>query len=601
MGDADPFANDPYDRLGVSKSDSFQTIKSEAEQVMQEYMQKAQNASSQSEKDRYTDAFDNLQDAFEEIEQQKQDAGPSRRVLDASANPATVELGEKTEINVKDDKGNKVEACSLKIDGRRRGRTDANGTESIEPRNTGTVTVDVEKDPVGGVSYKDTTVELNVEKKQTALRFADPPDRVDSGDQVTLTVENEDGIEIRDAEVTAPTESATTNGSGEATVTITGDGQVTITVTRAKSSTTKYTDAQTSIEVDPRTVPLSFKSAPTRASVDDTIAFTVFVDGNPIQSAQVTVDGDSATTGSRGRAHVTLSSAMPGKQTANVTKSDDPGVTYTDDQTKLKISKADVDMSLTLAESTPTVDDTVRVSVTDQHSNGIEDARLAVDGDEEVRTGSSGDAQISFGTGGKTTVSATKPDDKRKNYHSEQITVDVERHVKNLQLRNVPAHATTGEAIDVIVEQDNGQAVSEAKVKTEGGDSDTTGRGGSATVEFTVAGSRKLTAEKSPDKKTRYNSAKEHVSVEKPQRSLKIVESPDEAQQNDSIRVRVKDTHRNSISGALIRTSSNDRTRTGEDGWATVQLSGTGIVRIVASVDDPDFDDVASVNIWVDP
>lgn len=599
MGSADPTADDPYDCLGVSRSDSLDTIEPQAKKLITEHMKKVQDASSESKKKEYKEAWENLQDAFEEVKQQKKGASSNRRILHASASPSTVKLGEETTISVEDDKGNSVDDCMTKIDGRRKGRTDNNGEATIEPQSTGEVTIDVVKDASGGVSYRDTSVSVSVKKRTMGLNFADVPDRVDSGDKATLTVQNDRGTTVKDVDVAGPSDSETTDGSGEATITMTGDGQATVRANRPDTSTTTYSEATTTIKVDPRTVDLKFKSGPKAVQTNDKVSFVVVGDNGPIDNAKVSVGGDTGTTDNKGRTQITLSTVMPGTHTVEATKKDDPGVTYTTATRDLTVNKANVDLSISVDDSSPTVDEEIGIEVTDGSGNGIKDARVSVEGDEKARTNQAGEAEIQVEKGGRTRISATKPDDKRRNYSKTHCYIGVERHVNRIKIEGVPSMAETGESVDVLVVDSSGTAVSNAVVKTDSGLTDQTGRGGEATVEFTAPGTRELVAKKSPTEKIRYEKDSATIQIERPERKVRIVEGPDEAKQGEQVQIRVKDTHGNYISDATVRTSLNDQTTTDSSGRATLTLNQLGLVRIVVSVQEPDFEDTDSINVVV--
>lgn len=163
MSEAFPFADDPYARLGVSRTNSMDDIERQAKGLIKEYLQKAQQANTQAETERFEQAYNNIENAYVEIQSVKAETDESRRALVATVEPETVRLNEKVTITVEDDKENPVPGCDLVIEGRLKGVTDDDGKSTVKMDSAGIVTIDVKKDPAAGVAYNDTRVQLLVE------------------------------------------------------------------------------------------------------------------------------------------------------------------------------------------------------------------------------------------------------------------------------------------------------------------------------------------------------------------------------------------------------------------------------------------------------
>ena len=262
--------------------------------------------------------------------------------------------------------------------------------------------------------------------------------------------------------------------------------------------------------------------------------------GEPLEGADVTIDGEEATTGEDGTATFELED---GEYT--VTAELDG---YTDDSTTVTVDGEETDATLTLHEL-----HTLTVDVTDEDGDAIADATVAVD-DQEATTDD--DGSVSFALpDGEYTVTA-----EQDGYEDAEADVTIDGDDESVSL--TLAAVTDLHTLTVEVQDQDGEPLADATVSVDG-EQVTTDADGIATVEL-EDGEYTVTAEKDG-----YEEASTDVTIDGEDESVSL--TLEAVADLHTLTVEVQDQDGEPLADATVSVDGEQVT-TDADGIATVEL-----------------------------
>jgi protocatechuate 3,4-dioxygenase beta subunit len=603
MPSVDPFATDPYDRLGVLRTESLSDIKQKSQKLSSEYQKKYKNAVDGSQEEtEHKQALNKIKEAYSEIREKKQSIHPDQIVLDAIPTKSTVQFKQDLIIEVVDTQnGNPVSDVSLRIDGRRLARTNNKGKGILKPGSTGTVAIVATRRDSGGKSYRDDAIEVEVEPKQETLEFANIPSSTTVGEPTTFIVTNEKGQPKSNVTVEAGEIRERTGSNGEATLTIGSTGKVTVTASQADTSTIEFNNARSTINVNPRSIPLHFAKYPNSIAIGSNAEFKIVTEDNDSAvGAELEFQGETKSVGKEGIAIMPVEAKSIGMKSATASKQGSDEIQYQNATVQVQVTRKSETLNIDVVSGPVVVDQLVKLRISDGSGNPICGATVAIDGQKVGKTDENGAISATFPYAGKTDIKAIKNDDQTTTYKDASTTVDVDRTQKHLRLVNFDSEVTTDTPVFIQVIDMNGQPVEGATVATDSRASDMTDQDGQAVITFSRTGRINIEATKSPDLKAKYESTTEQITTKKPKRYLQITSIPEKASVGSTITTCVVDQRGKPVHDAKLRTSTGDRASTDVNGETAISLSGIGLVKMTATKEGNEFEGYAEEHIWVE-
>ena len=606
MAGEDLNANDPYDVLGLSRGATEDEVENRARSLL----------------DKYSDDHDArtaINEAFEEIQKRPSpvEVGDTTVVpLLVSATPDTISVGGEVTVRVTDHTDDGVPGVGLQRDGdgRRIGKTDDDGTESVRFNDADSFTIVASKNqhPDPDHEYKNGEVDVDVERQSGSLSFAACPDAVEVGEEFAVRVVDSNGNPQGDVTVTTDAGSSTsTDGNGEATLTADRVGGLTVEASKPPTSAKEFSDAEATVSVKQRQVDLRFDQSPTRLSVDARGTFKVInEDGSPVRGVTVSVGSAGGTTDDDGEVTLSFGDVTPGTRTVTASKGDTGGLTFTDARTEVEVTKRTSDLDIRVLD-TPVVGDSVRFEVT-AGGDGVQHATVrSFDGDV-AETDGDGVARLRFSSFGKTTVVASKSDTEQTVFGQGSCSVEVERITEQLRISEYDStedgrDIEAGDDVVAKVISVGGGPVEGATVEAEDGTSAETDDDGRATVTFNGQGRKRLKTSKPPDERASYESHTEYVNVKQRTKELFLesVNAPRSVSAGDPVTFRVVDELGNELANTTVyaKDERDQRKETDGNGEVTFEfdVDNPQFIEVYARPDNDQFDRYDSETIRVTP
>lgn len=433
--DADPAAEDLYERLGVDPADSTAEIEESGRRVLASLSPDSDLSAEELEAleeqyHRAKEAFDVLTDdderaAYDRRRAREDDGGDRGTAvegfatttdrdgepthLDVSADTTEAVRGSEVTFTVTDGDGVPVSGAVVTVDESTGGTTDARGRVDLTVADVGTVEARATKPDAG--SYRDDAVTLEVVREEVPLSLSVGSEAVEPDEAVAFVVRTDEGTPVEGATVEGRGRSAVTDERGRARLRFEEPGTVHVTATKEDTGTVRYRDAGATVDVARHAVPLEIDTpevdlGAARITVGDEVAFVVRDDGGErVEGATVVARDTERTTDSLGTCRFTF--AEPGTVEVTAAK-DDPSTEYERDSVTFEVlGKGRLDLS---AEKQSV--ETGRVAtfeVVDRDGEPVEGATVeAVDRPAEAETDRRGRAELSFSEPGEVEVEASK-------------------------------------------------------------------------------------------------------------------------------------------------------------------------------------------------
>jgi hypothetical protein len=497
--------------------------------------------------------------------------------------PDVVEVSEPVTIAVVDDDDHPVEDAAVTVSGTDLGATDSRGRCSFAFDETGTTTVEVNKDGDGDVRYRGATSDIEVTKERRELRIRADSSKISVDKSVTFTVTDDSDDPVKGAVVKLPTGQQNTDSSGECTHTFRTADTFEIEAAKKDDGDITYVSTSTSVRVEPKTVTLSVSADATDAVVGEPVTITVNDSGTdtPVEGATLAWGSSTTTTDSNGRATVEFASA--GTNTIEATKPDDRDRTYRSDSVTIDVDREERSLSVDLHDSTATAERPITISVTDDTGTPIENATVS-GGDESAMTDSRGSCTLTFASAGTVTITATKSKTPAATFTEAKIELTIEKRSERLTVEAESTKVEAHEPVEIRVSDSSGNRVGDAIVDFPKGNEHTDDRG-KCTLRFSTVGSAKLTARKPDTDSVAYASDETSVTVRPREVDLNVSTNVDTIKAGDPVFITVRDTDGDRIENVDINAGSS-HARTDDRGRCTVSPDSEGTIQVRAEKED---------------
>lgn len=389
---------------------------------------------------------------------------------------------------------------------------------------------------------------------------------------------NGDRRPVEDAKVEVDRDrisSKETNSSGEVQFTFNEAGDVKISV----PTTDSYDDEIQTVEIQRKSVSLSFDNPPSSVEVNDEVKFTVNGDSGP--EPGVTVTADSTTIGeTKGGSPVSYSFSEKGSKSITAKKPDNDTATYTKATHTLEVSEETIPLSVRADGSDFEIGDDVIIEVTDPDDNPVENAKVTL-GEQSEETNPNGRVRLPLKLGGSVKITATKSvSSEPRTYEKAETEIQVSKQEGTITIDDIDGTLMGKNDITLTIIDHTGDPLPGATVESDWGHDKVTDDNGEVTLSLEGNGDIKIEITKDDDE-VDYEREISNLNIQEYTRTLKIDECPDTAAPGDTIEVRVTDTVGSPVKNAEIRCDNQPGKtwKTGPDGRATISFRNTEGVR----------------------
>jgi hypothetical protein len=484
MPNADPLGGDtPYEVLGVTETDTLDTIEAEKDRVFTEYREQKRQARQRQDNDAFQEADEAMQAIVEAWQWMEQNHDPP-----AADQPVSIDLrtddprvGAPIALRVTGADGPVETIVEARRDGATLSaeETGADGTVEFTVGSYGPVEFTALTSP----DYDDATVVATVDRKEVALSFDGVPTTAEVDESVPFTVVAEGSPEANVDVSTSSSTLGTTGSNGTVTHAFGSVGTRTVTATKPDDDQATYADCTTQVDVTPETVDLDVVVDGSDHELGETVTVhvTESESGRPVENATVTAGGESATTGATGEATLTL--AETGSVRVEATKDADGDKRYGTARTTVTVSKRERSLSIDDVEGERMENSTLTVSVIDGDRNPLSGASVTTDWGHDETTDGDGEATLQLDDDGSLRIEASKETDE-ESFGTDVRVEQIDEFTRTLAVDCEPSPASPGDSVTVRVRDNTGTAVSGAEVTCDDriGETWTTGPGGEATV-----------------------------------------------------------------------------------------------------------------------
>lgn len=466
MTDPDPIgSNDPYEILGVAKTDTLSTIETQKDSLVDKYQQEALKARKEGDNQtfkRANQALDAIDEAWEWLE--KNHTPPLiDEPVSVSVTTADIVVGSPVTVEVTGDGGPvseaKVEVDRPDIDSK---QTDANGETTFTFGEYGTARVTVPTTD----AYADATAEVDISRRPVQLSFRSPPSTVEVNDDAAFVVVG-DGETLSGVDVTADGSPIGTTGSdGSLTHSFTSTGSKTIEASKTDDDECTYETCNHDLQVSAETVELDVQVDGSDFRVGDDVDVVVSEASDSdatVEGAEVVVGSNSETTDAKGNTSLPLDSAGKVTITASKTAPNGPR-NYTDGEAKIPVSRRQGGLHIADVDGERMERNDLAVRVEDDGGNPLPGATVSSNWGHDETTDDTGEATVSLTNSGNLVLTATKQTDE-VDYGEDKRKLTIEEFTRELVIDQCPETANPGETIEVVVTDNAGQAIHDAEVR----------------------------------------------------------------------------------------------------------------------------------------
>lgn len=434
------------------------------------------------------------------------DVVKEQRSLRVSPLTTDIEADSPVTFVVEDETGSPVEGATVETPAGTE-TTDPSGECTLEFPAAGTVDIDVRKPDTPSVEFEANSTTVEVATRDRHLEIVPAENPVDVEEPVTFTVHDSSGVPVEGATVETSDGTATTDGSGECSITFSTAGSFDVEAHKTDSSTTTFHSASTGLEVTKVERDLVIVLDGPVEVREPVPVRVVDTEGNPVSDTTVETPSGKKTTGSDGTCTVEFSDV--GTVTVEARKPDDATTTYESATESVDARPETRPLSVSASPNPSEYGDLVEFTVRDE-SGPVEGAIVEVD-DRSAKTGTEGTCTIVLSSLGEIAVTATRTDEETITYVDGSTTVTIERKELSLGVSVDSQEVTVGEPVTVTVTDENGAPLEGAIVQLPAG-SEVTGESGQCTVAFEAPARAQVRASKRGDAII-YTPARETVRV----------------------------------------------------------------------------------------
>jgi uncharacterized GH25 family protein len=406
---------------------------------------------------------------------------------------------------------------------------------------------------------------------------------VEIGNPITLTVTNMVGDPIRGAEIHIDQEPrGVTDGRGEIETRMRQIGAHRISATRPHPADRyEFRAGKTEVAVEKRTLPLSFAACPTTVKFEETFEVSVLGNEKPVSEATIQTPDGTVSTGSDGTARLSL--ATPGEVTLVAIKSDTASRTYESAVRTLSVEPRAVSLEFAGVPDAIQPNSNIEFRVVDADGNGVSEA--TVSGQEStVMTDDDGYATLEFDSISSETITvmASKNNTIQTRYSDTEIEIPValsrgEPGDSTLSVDYDDNQVKVGEPVTFEITDDDATPIESVYVSGTDGGNGLTDAGGQVTITFEEPGHKTVSVSTS-DGHTHedYQPTTCTINVERQVQPLMFEEVPSTVSVGKSVDFGVVTADGTPVSKAILKIDGTEKTRTNNDGQATIVFNELG-------------------------
>ena len=331
---------------------------------------------------------------------------------------------------------------------------------------------------------------------------------------------------------------------------------------------------------DRDTVALSLAVDRSESTVGDPVVATVTDgDGDPVETARISVDGENHRVDDNGTATIRPGSAGELLVVASAPATN--ATTYEDDAITLVVDRRSVDLAVRTNDTAVTVGEQVTLALertdTDERIAGT----VTVDGVEH--TTDDGTLVISSEEAGELQVVGNSSATDTERFRPGEVSLTVERRVVPLTVTATPGTVTVGEPTTIAVERTDTNAPVEATIDTGSETIETTA--GRANITFETAGTHDLRATTTPTAAERFEPATTTVDVQRRTAALTLtVDRPVTTDGGTITAQLLREADRTPVAGTI--SVGDDEYSTPDNGSVSITLEGTDDVTLAGTAPD---------------
>lgn len=396
--------------------------------------------------------------------------------LSITAEDTNVEVGDSITFKVTDNSGDGVADATVAA-GSQIETTDSKGKTVLTIGEAGSVTVKATNDDDAQAEYLSDEIEISISRQQRNLAIESNRDIVKIGETLRVTVTDNSGSRVGNADVKAKGHglTKTTDGSGGCSFTFSEvePGWVTLVARKDATPKAEYNSASTEVEVEKQEKELRVE--PSEATVAATKPVTFHVKdstGDRVSKAIIETPTGEYHTEHQNRTEITFDTL--GRVDLRVRKPDTETTTYAAWETAVTVEPREVELAVATDEDEIFAGDSVQVTVWDDAGARVPGVDVRC-GSDRARTDDRGRCLLQPTSVDTVTILAEKDDEGTIRYDGDTTQIDVVLEERPLSLDG-PATADAGGTATVTVTDTEGR-VQDAIVKSPSGRADTNADG----------------------------------------------------------------------------------------------------------------------------
>jgi hypothetical protein len=380
--------------------------------------------------------------------------------------PDATKVGKREAVRIVDGAGDPVADVSVSI-GSVSESTSGDGRVSIEiPTDAaGETRVTATKGDTPGISFRDATDSVEVERRIVDLSFGAAPDEATVLENTRFRVVDEDGDPVEGVTVAGGSAQDTTGRDGRATLSFEASdlGHVEVTATKGGPRGIEFDSTDERIGVVKRRVSLDLSPAVRATEIDTAVEFTVTGDGGPVSGVTVKHRSMTDTTDGNGTASLTFETG--GSKTVVARKDETPTTIFDGDSVNVSVSRIEKRLDLVPPNDKVEVGSPATFTVHDGDGRRVEDAEVDGQNATGEETDRRGEADLTFRSSGKKRVTASKPSTGRYRYVDDDVTIQVRTPPKSVRIADVPDDVSVGDPAEIRVVDHRGNPLPDAVIK----------------------------------------------------------------------------------------------------------------------------------------
>lgn len=572
MTEPNPYAGDPYDRLGIDSDASPTEVKMAAAKAKKKYNPDRADPDEKSEIRELLYRIRDAEEAILEDREPEYGAKPRPDGVKLSIEPDIDDpvKGDTITFEVSDSDGSPVSDASVSFAGNTKS-TDDRGLVDFVAEKSGTFDAKVMKSGIFP-TYIPSTVTIEVDNHTPELSIEAGDTTVPPHTDVELVVNAESDESVEGAIITGEGIDTETGSDGTATINFDTEGKFEVSANKKG-----YEADSTQFIVEKRVEQIKLDYSPTEPYVGDTISFSVSAKGSP----DITIEFNGESKSIEAGTTTDFVANSVGTFSAEAVAPDTKDTIYKGTSERINVSPKPLDIAAE-ALTVPTGEST-RIEVKESHTGNPADGVLVSTSNEKEDWTTEGTVHLEFHEPGEVEITAGTAS---KAYERTSTRIEVVPSEIELTVEVGREKAEPGEEIKVTVRDTYGDRVEDAEIEM-AGETWKTDKRGNARIQTEEEGHYTLSATKDGDV-TSFGTAKKEIRIGDPNK-LSVNSNKDSITSGDSVTFTVvNDSTGAPVSGARLEakhsfTDEYTTCETDEDGKYSMTFDEGGLVRVKAS------------------